>query len=163
MNSRSPSARRVTKASAVRAPWSKVMPSARTPFSLRIPASMWPNSSSPSLPTKAALPPSRDTAMATLAGAPPGALRKPGASARDTPETVGTKSMSISPKLTMRPVPVAGTPLFNAMGERVCVWILEHLFARKERRERIKEAFGGDYIERVLFCVKGFFFKKILV
>ena len=36
--------------------------------------------------------------MATLAGAPPGALRNPGASARETPETVGTKSMSISPK-----------------------------------------------------------------
>ena len=33
----------------------------------------------------------------------------------------------------------------------------------KWRRGRKKEAFGGDYIERVLFCVKGFFFKKILV
>ncbi|KAL0772413.1 hypothetical protein Bca101_037564 [Brassica carinata] len=37
--------------------------------------------------------------MATIAGAPPGALRKPGASARETPDSVGTKSMSISPKL----------------------------------------------------------------
>ncbi|KAI4338843.1 hypothetical protein MLD38_023851 [Melastoma candidum] len=67
---------------------------------------MWPNSSSPSFPTKAALPPILVTAMATLAGAPPGALRNPGASARETPDTVGTKSMSISPKLTMRPFPV---------------------------------------------------------
>uniref|UniRef100_A0A7C9D7P2 Uncharacterized protein n=1 Tax=Opuntia streptacantha TaxID=393608 RepID=A0A7C9D7P2_OPUST len=64
---------------------------------------MWPNSSSPSFPTKATLPPSLETAMATFAGAPPGALRKPGASARETPETVGTKSISISPKLTTRP------------------------------------------------------------
>ncbi|RHN76200.1 hypothetical protein MtrunA17_Chr2g0329461 [Medicago truncatula] len=53
--------------------------------------------------------------MATFAGAPPGALRKPGASARETPETVGTKSISISPKLTMRPVPVVGMPLLEAI------------------------------------------------
>lgn len=44
---------------------------------------MWPNSSSPSFPTKADRPPRRETAMATLAGAPPGALRKPGASASE--------------------------------------------------------------------------------
>lgn len=37
---------------------------------------------------------------ATLAGAPPGAFLKAGASASETPETVGTKSISISPKQT---------------------------------------------------------------
>lgn len=36
----------------------------------------------------------------TLAGAPPGAFLKAGASASDTPATVGTKSINISPKQT---------------------------------------------------------------
>lgn len=49
-------------------------------------------------PTKADLPPSRAMPTATFAGAPPGAFLKAGASARDTPATVGTKSISISPK-----------------------------------------------------------------
>ena len=52
------SALRVTKTKAVRAPSSNLIPSADTPFSFKIPASMCPNSSSPSFPTKAALPPS---------------------------------------------------------------------------------------------------------
>ncbi|KAL0918868.1 hypothetical protein M5K25_010912 [Dendrobium thyrsiflorum] len=112
MNSRSPSSRRVTKASAVRAPASKVTPLSQTPFSTRIAASMRPNSSSPSFPIKAARPPMRDMAIATFAGAPPAALMNPGASASDTPETVGTKSISISPKLTTRPLP---TPSPNAI------------------------------------------------
>lgn len=46
---------------------------------------------------KAELPPSLAMAQATLAGAPPGALMKAGASANDTPDAVGTKSISISP------------------------------------------------------------------
>ena len=118
MNSRSPSARRVTNASAVRAPLSKLIPSSTTPFSLRIPASMWPNSSSPSFPTNAAFPPSLETAIATLAGAPPGALRNPGASASDTPDAVGTKSMSISPNETIKPDPVFSTTPLLAIAER---------------------------------------------
>lgn len=40
-------------------------------------------------------------AQATFAGAPPGALRKPEDSARETPEVSGTKSMSISPNETI--------------------------------------------------------------
>jgi hypothetical protein len=40
-------------------------------------------------------------AQATLAGAPPGALRKPVDSAKETPAVSGTKSMSISPNDTM--------------------------------------------------------------
>jgi len=76
--------------------------------------------------------------MATLAGAPPGAFRKPGASARETPEVVGTKSMSISPKLRTRPVPVAGMPLLRAMGrERMCL-DFETLFERCLREMKRK-------------------------
>ena len=52
------------------------------------------------LPTKADDPPSLDIPTATLAGAPPGAFLKAGASASDTPPTVGTKSIKISPKQT---------------------------------------------------------------
>lgn len=39
---------------------------------------------------------------ATFAGAPPGAFLNAGASARDSPLVVGTKSISISPKQTTR-------------------------------------------------------------
>ena len=53
------------------------------------------------LPIKAELPPSLVMAQATLAGAPPGALRKPVDSARETPDVSGTKSISISPKATI--------------------------------------------------------------
>lgn len=53
------------------------------------------------LPIKAELPPSLVMAQATLAGAPPGALRKPVDSAKETPAMSGTKSMSISPNDTM--------------------------------------------------------------
>jgi len=52
------------------------------------------------LPTKADEPPSLEIPTATLAGAPPGAFLKAGASASDTPHTVGTKSIKISPKQT---------------------------------------------------------------
>lgn len=52
------------------------------------------------LPIKADEPPSLDMPTATLAGAPPGAFLKAGASASDTPATVGTKSINISPKQT---------------------------------------------------------------
>lgn len=51
-------------------------------------------------PTKAEEPPSRAIPTATLAGAPPGAFLKAGASDSDNPLTVGTKSISISPKHT---------------------------------------------------------------
>ena len=44
--------------------------------------------------------PSLEIPTATLAGAPPGAFLKAGASASDTPPTVGTKSINISPKQT---------------------------------------------------------------
>ena len=67
------------------------------------------------------------TAMATLAGAPPGALRNPGDSARETPDSVGTKSMSISPKLTMRPF-----SLVEDIGTR---WSLCFRDQRKNDRE----------------------------
>lgn len=50
---------------------------------------------------KADLPPSLEMAQATLAGAPPGALRKPVDSAKETPEVSGTKSISISPNETI--------------------------------------------------------------
>lgn len=57
------------------------------------------------LPTKAEEPPSLDTQTATLAGAPPGAFLKAGASASETPATVGTKSINISPKeITSEPL-----------------------------------------------------------
>lgn len=49
---------------------------------------------------KAEEPPSLEMPTATLAGAPPGAFLKAGASARETPPTVGTKSINISPKQT---------------------------------------------------------------
>lgn len=52
------------------------------------------------MPIKADEPPSLDMQTATLAGAPPGAFLKAGASARETPATVGTKSINISPKQT---------------------------------------------------------------
>lgn len=51
---------------------------------------------------KADEPPNRDMPTATLAGAPPGAFLNAGASAKERPLTVGTKSMSISPKQTTR-------------------------------------------------------------
>ena len=49
---------------------------------------------------KADDPPRRAIPTATLAGAPPGAFLKAGASANDTTLTVGTKSTSNSPKHT---------------------------------------------------------------
>lgn len=52
------------------------------------------------LPMKAEEPPSFAIPTATFAGAPPGAFLKPGASASETPETVGTKSINSSPKHT---------------------------------------------------------------
>lgn len=54
------------------------------------------------MPIKAELPPSLVMAQATLAGAPPGALRNPVDSARETPALSGTKSISISPKATTK-------------------------------------------------------------
>lgn len=53
------------------------------------------------LPMKAADPPSLAMEHATLAGAPPGALRNPWDSANETPAVSGTKSINISPKHTM--------------------------------------------------------------
>lgn len=100
MNSRSPSDLRVTNANAVLACLSNLIPVLSTLFSLRMLANMWPNSSSPTLPRKPADPPNFDTQTATFAGAPPGAFLNPGASASETPETVGTKSIKSSPKHT---------------------------------------------------------------
>ena len=51
-------------------------------------------------PIKADEPPSRAIPTATLAGAPPGAFLNAGASANETPLTVGTKSINNSPKQT---------------------------------------------------------------
>lgn len=51
-------------------------------------------------PIKAEDPPRRAMPTATLAGAPPGAFLKAGASANARPLIVGTKSISISPKQT---------------------------------------------------------------
>lgn len=55
------------------------------------------------LPMKAEEPPSLAMPTATLAGAPPGAFLKAVASESETPETVGTKSINISPKQTTSP------------------------------------------------------------
>jgi len=52
------------------------------------------------LPIKADEPPNLDIPTATLAGAPPADFLNAGASASDTPPTVGTKSINISPKET---------------------------------------------------------------
>lgn len=52
------------------------------------------------MPIKADEPPNLDMPTATLAGAPPGAFLKAGASASETPDIVGTKSINISPKQT---------------------------------------------------------------
>ncbi|KAJ0588729.1 hypothetical protein HanIR_Chr04g0178031 [Helianthus annuus] len=59
---------------------------------------------------KADEPPNLEIPTATLAGAPPGAFWKAGASASDTPETVGTKSINISPKHTTSEVFASGPP-----------------------------------------------------
>lgn len=62
-------------------------------------------------PIKADEPPRRAMPTATLAGAPPGAFLNAGASANEIPLTVGTKSISISPKQTTRGDSfVSGTP-----------------------------------------------------
>lgn len=52
------------------------------------------------LPINADEPPRRAIPTATLAGAPPGAFLNAGASAKEIPLVVGTKSISISPKQT---------------------------------------------------------------
>ncbi|XXG57428.1 hypothetical protein AAC387_Pa03g4587 [Persea americana] len=70
---------------------------------------MWPSWSSSSLPTKAEWSPSQVTAMATMVGVPPGALRKARASARETPEKVGDevdKHFSKAHDQTMRGVTI---------------------------------------------------------
>jgi len=56
------------------------------------------------LPRNADEPPNLEMPTATFAGAPPGAFLKAGASARDTPPTVGTKSINNSPKQTTSPL-----------------------------------------------------------
>lgn len=55
-------------------------------------------------PIKAEEPPNLAIPTATFAGAPPGAFSNAGASASETPLTVGTKSISISPKQTTNAV-----------------------------------------------------------
>lgn len=70
------------------------------------------------MPIKADEPPSLDMPTATLAGAPPGAFLKAGASAIETPETVGTKSISISPKQTTSEL-LSSTPLYES--EKLCL------------------------------------------
>lgn len=67
-------------------------------------------------PIKADDPPRRAMPTATLAGAPPGAFLKAGDSASESPLIVGTKSISISPKQTIRGDSlVSGTPSENAL------------------------------------------------
>lgn len=61
-------------------------------------------------PMKADEPPNLDMPTATLAGAPPGAFMKAGASANETPPTVGTKSINISPKQTTSEFLLAHSP-----------------------------------------------------
>ena len=99
MKSRSPSARKETNASAVRASVEKSNPWMSTPESSNVLARKWPKGSSPTFPMNPLEMPSRDTPTATLAGAPPGAFLKAGASSSETPETVGTKSINNSPQL----------------------------------------------------------------
>lgn len=70
------------------------------------------------MPIKADEPPSLDMPTATLAGAPPGAFLKAGASAIETPETVGTKSISISPKQTTSEL-LSSNPLYAS--EKLCL------------------------------------------
>ncbi|KAB2044598.1 hypothetical protein ES319_D01G102900v1 [Gossypium barbadense] len=66
-------------------------------------------------PTKADDPPNRYTPTATFAGAPPGAFLKAGASARETPPTVSTKSINNSPKQTTRGLFFATLPFVIAV------------------------------------------------
>lgn len=75
---------------------------------------------------KAALPPSLAMAQATLAGAPPGALRKPRDSAKDTPDVSGTKSISISPN-DITKEPLEPDIFFFFFSLRVPVVILDFL------------------------------------
>lgn len=65
------------------------------------------------MPIKADEPPNLDMPTATLAGAPPGDVWKAGASARDTPETVGTKSINISPKQTTSELLLSAPPVLG--------------------------------------------------
>jgi len=66
------------------------------------------------LPIKADDPPSLDIPTATLAGAPPGAFLNAGASESETPPTVGTKSINISPKQTTSEFSSGVPPLVSA-------------------------------------------------
>ena len=65
------------------------------------------------LPIKADEPPNFDMPTATLAGAPPAAFLKAGASASETPPTVGTKSINISPKQTTSELLLSAPPVFR--------------------------------------------------
>lgn len=73
--------------------------------------------------------------MATFAGAPPGTFKNPRASARDTPDTVGTKSISIPPKLRMGPPAPPLTPLTRAIARE------------KEQREKGNNENRNEEIE----------------
>ncbi|KAK3035633.1 hypothetical protein RJ639_033161 [Escallonia herrerae] len=68
------------------------------------------------LPIKAAEPPNLAIPTATLAGAPPGAFLKPGASASESPAAVGTKSISSSPKQTTSGL-FFWAPAFSTLGD----------------------------------------------
>src|SRR4051794_20608430 len=97
MNSRSPSAANDTKATGVLAWVENFSRPGSTPARTSAWARKRPNPSSPTLPRKALLTPSRPSPAATFAGAPPGAFSKAGAVARSVPVTVGTRSTSSSP------------------------------------------------------------------
>src|SRR3954447_5445555 len=102
MKSRSPFAISDTNARPVRASEERIIGPVSTPASAKVSRRKRPNGSSPTLPTNDAGTPRRARPTATLAGAPPGALRKPGHSARETPAVSATKSISASPRQTTR-------------------------------------------------------------
>lgn len=82
-------------------------------------------------PIKADEPPRRAMPTATLAGAPPGAFLNAGASAKETPLVVGTKSISISPKQTTREdsfVPGTASPESA----------FPNIYTSQEKKKRIK-------------------------
>ncbi|KAG0501770.1 hypothetical protein HPP92_001842 [Vanilla planifolia] len=86
---------------------------------------------------KAERPPSLVMATATFAGAPPGALMNQDDSARETPETSGTKSISISPKETTKEHHCCSPPLPLS-----CGFVKWRDKKREGARKRYREAEG---------------------
>jgi len=61
-------------------------------------------------------PPNLEMPIATFAGAPPEDFLKAGAWARDTPPTVGIKSITISPKQTTSPLVLLQPSVMRSSG-----------------------------------------------